>query len=81
MKDRITHETYVHAFQRQEEIVRTTRRFETKNHVVSTIVQDKWALSAMDTKRAWIGPNTSLPFGHYKLGGIGEPTAKRLRLD
>jgi hypothetical protein len=79
VKDRITHETYVHAYQRQEEIVRSTRRFETNNHVISTIVQDKWALSAMDTKRAWIGPNISLPFGHYRLEGFDEPTGKRSR--
>jgi hypothetical protein len=69
VKERIPHETFVQVYRLQEEIVRSTRRFETNNHVVSTIRQEKWALSALDNKRAWVGPNTSLPFGHYKLRG------------
>jgi len=72
VKERIPHETFVQVFKEQEEIVRATRRFETNNHVVTTIVQNKWALSALDTKRAWISANRSLPFGHFRLleGGI-----------
>ena len=94
VKERISHETFVQVFKLQEEIVRATRRFETNNHVVSTIVQNKWALSALDTKRAWISANRSLPFGHYRLAGggclginvvgdttlgLGESTVKRAR--
>ena len=93
VKERITHETFVQVYQLQEEIVRSTRRFETNNHVVTTIVQNKWALSALDTKRAWTSANRSLPFGHFRLDGEGfynamgdtavrsnEPAAKRPRL-
>jgi hypothetical protein len=69
VKERISHETFVQVFKFQEEIVRNTRRFDTNNHVVATISQNKWALSAVDTKRAWISANTSLPFGHYRLDG------------
>ena len=72
VKERISHESYVQCFKLQEELVRNTRRFETNNHVVSTIQQNKWALSAFDTKRAWVTANESLPYGHFRLvGGIG----------
>jgi hypothetical protein len=80
VKNRIPHEKFVQVFRLQEELVRNTRRFETENHVVSTIEQRKWALSCMDTKRAWLDTNTSLPFGHYKLEGDGPTAAKRPRL-
>src|SRR5271156_6053059 len=95
VKERMAPETFVQVYKLQEEIVRATRRFETHNHVVSTIVQNKWALSALDTKCEWISANQSLPFGHYRLGdggygdanavvdtplGLGEPTAKRLTI-
>jgi hypothetical protein len=69
VKDRIPHDLFLQVYHLQEEIVRSTRRFETNNHVVTTIRQQKWALSALDNKRAWVGPNTSLPFGHYRLRG------------
>src|SRR5271154_296077 len=69
VKERIPHEKFVQVFKLQEELVRNTRRFETNNHVVSTIEQNKWALSAFDTKRAWVSANKSLPYGHYRLAG------------
>ena len=93
VKERIAHEIFVQVYQLQEEIVRSTRRFETNNHIVTTIVQNKWALSALDTKRAWTSANKSLPFGNFRLDGEGfcnamgdtavrsnEPAAKRPRL-
>ena len=69
VKERIPHEIFVQVYRLQEEIVRSTRRFETCNHVVTTIRQQKWALSSLDNKRAWVSANVSLPFGHYKLRG------------
>ena len=67
VKNRIPHDKFVQVYQLQEELVRGTRRFESTNHVVSTIQQQKWALSSMDTKRAWVDANTSLSYGHYRL--------------
>jgi hypothetical protein len=82
VKNRIPHEKFVQVYRLQEELVRSTRRFETNNHVVSTIRQQKWALSCLDTKRAWLDANTSLPYGHYRLRDeTGQPAAKRPRLE
>jgi len=81
VKEAIRHDSFVQVYQRQIELVRNTRRFATKDHVVSTIQQDKWALSALDTKRAWTGPNSSLPYGHYRLQEEEQPAAKRVRMD
>ena len=47
--------------------MKTTRRFQSTDHVIYTVETDKWALSAMDTKRAWIDKNRSLPYAHHSL--------------
>jgi hypothetical protein len=80
VKERISHEKFVQVFREQDELVRSTRRFESTNHIVNTIRVNKWALSCMDTKRAWIDANTSLPYGHYSLEE-GPTAAKRPRCD
>ena len=81
VNERISHEKFVQVLKLQEELVRSTRRFESSNHVVSTIQQQRWALSCMDMKRAWVDSNTSLPYGHYRLDGGGPTIAKRHRLN
>ena len=42
VRQAIKHSTYVEVYQRQIEIVRPVRRFDSKNHVVTTIQQKKW---------------------------------------
>ena len=79
VRQSLTHEKYYEVYERQMEIVRNTRRFQSTDHIVYTILQRKWCLSVTDTKRAWIDSNNSFPYGHYKLDG--EPEAKRVRLD
>jgi len=81
VKEALRHADFLKVYQRQEELVRNTRRFQSKDHIVSTIQQDKWALSVLDTKRAWIEPNRSLPYGHYQLQEEEQPAAKRARVD
>jgi hypothetical protein len=80
VKKAIAHEEYVEVYRLQNEVSKTTRRFQSKLHIVSTIEQKKWALSIGDTKRAWLDVNYSLPFGHYKLDDDGEPINKRPRV-
>jgi hypothetical protein len=80
VRQALTHGKYREVYERQLELVRMVRRFSTKDHVVSTIEQQKWALSCADTKRAWVDSNTSLPYGHYILQE-GEPPARRPRLE
>ena len=80
VRQAISHDKYREVFERQIEIVRTVRRFHSKDHIVSTIQQNKWALSCIDTKRAWTTANTSLPYGHFALED-GEPHARRARLE
>ena len=80
VRQAIRHSSYLQVYKRQIELVRTVRRFQSKDHVVSTIQQQKWALSCTDTKRAWTGPNSSLPYGHHALED-GEPPARRPRLE
>ena len=76
---RLPHAKYFEVYNRQLELVRPTRRFQSTDHVVNTIQQQKWCLCITDTKRAWTGKNTSLPYGHYALED-GEPPARRARL-
>jgi hypothetical protein len=78
VRQAISHDKYREVFERQIEVVRNVRRFQSKDHIVSTIQQQKWALSCIDTKRAWTGPNSSLPYGHHALED-GEPPARRAR--
>src|SRR5277367_4995652 len=80
VREAISHAKYLEVYQRNLELVRNVRRFNSNNHIISTIQQNKWDLSCADTKRAWIGPNTSLPYGHYALDD-GEPEARRPRLE
>ena len=80
IRQAIPHSKYLEVYQRQIEVVRCVRRFQSKDHVVSTIQQMKWALSCTDTKRAWTGPNSSLPYGHHALED-GEPPIRRQRLE
>jgi len=87
VRQALPHQKYLEVYQRQIEIVRTVRRFQSRNHAVSTIKQQKWALSCTDTKRAWISDNCSLPYGHHAIAalcqalGDGEPPARRARLE
>jgi len=43
------------------------RRIGSINHQLYTLHYNKLALSIRDDKRAWIGPNESLPYGHRRL--------------
>jgi hypothetical protein len=79
----IPHDDYVNVYKTQEEVTKRVRRFQSKDHIVYTIEQQKWALSITDTKRAWIKLNYSLPFGHYKINNDDdddEPISKRVRM-
>ena len=48
-------------------LVKRQRRFVSLRHQVYTVESKKVALRCRDNKRQWLGPNFSLPFGHYKL--------------
>ena len=48
-------------------LVKRQRRFSSLRHQVFTIESKKVALRCRDNKRQWIAPNTSLPFGHFKI--------------
>jgi hypothetical protein len=80
VRQALRHAEYVRVYELQEELACNVRRFHSKNHIVSTIEERKWALSATDNKRAWIGVNESLPYGHYKLS-LEEPRAKKTRTE
>jgi hypothetical protein len=76
VRQALRHAEYVKVYELQEELACNVRRFHSKNHIVSTIEERKWALSATDNKRAWVRVNESLPYGHYKLL-LEEPVAKK----
>ena len=80
VRNQPTHGQYIQVWQEQLELVRVVHRFQSTNNVIHTIKQRKWALSATDTKRAWVNNNDSLPYGHWRLNDDGEPPAQRPRL-
>ena len=80
IREKFAHEDYVLVWQMQSEVARSVRRFQSKDHEVFTIQQEKWALSATDTKRAWVDDNSSLPYGHHSLEPV-EPPPKKARLE
>ena len=78
----ISHQEYKNVYLHNMQVSKNMRRFQSKDHVVYTIQQNKWALSVADDKRAWVSKNKSLPFGHYGLATEFEPsTPKRPRLE
>ena len=79
IREALSHEEYAAVYRVQDEVGKLMRRFQSADHVVHTIQQQKWALSVVDNKRAWISQNESLPYGHYRLDG--PPAEKRPRLD
>ena len=52
VRQRLSHTKYFEVYNRQLELVRNVRRFQSTDHVVNTIEQQKWCLSITDTKRA-----------------------------
>jgi hypothetical protein len=78
----ISHNEFKDVYLRNTQVAKNVRRFQSKDHTVYTIEQLKWALSAVDDKRAWISENESLPFGHYLLASEEGPSAaQRPRLE
>lgn len=66
-KDTLSHLDYWQAYsQHQTKCVRQTL-LQSKHHMMRTRTQYKKALSVWEDKRAWIGPNESLPYGHHTL--------------
>ena len=51
------------------------RRIGAINHQLFTISNNKIALSAVDDKRMWTTPNSSLPYGHFSLHDAAATTA------
>jgi hypothetical protein len=76
IREALTHEEYAQVYRNTDEVGKAMRRFQSTNHVVHTIQQQKWALSSVDNKRAWVNSNESYPYGHYKLTE-GPTAAKR----
>jgi hypothetical protein len=76
----IHHQDYVDVFEGGEEVHREVRRFQSKSHSITTIRQEKKALSLWEDKRAWISLNESRAFGHYSLSSPSPPP-KRARIE
>ena len=76
-RTKIPHDRYVEIFEsyHPEADVPTSpkrfccdqRRFGSVTHNIWTLRYSKLALSIKDDKRAWIGANESLPYGHWRL--------------
>jgi hypothetical protein len=63
----LKHSQYYHALLARELLRVKNRRLASFAQKIYLVEEEKVALSFFDTKRAWTGLNTSLPFGHYQL--------------
>ena len=63
----MTHAEYKKVYETQQDITTKVRRITSVKHELYTVEQVKWALCALDNKRAWIDENNSVPYGHYSL--------------
>ena len=76
-RTKLTHQQYVDIFKSfhpdvedappPKRVCVEQRRIGSVVHDVYTSLSHKVALSITDDKRAWIGPNSSLPYGHHRL--------------
>ena len=74
---KLTHQQYVDIFKSfhpdldpppsPKRVCVEQRRIGSVNHDVYTSLSSKLALGINDDKRAWTSPNSSLPYGHYRL--------------
>ena len=64
---RMSHGEYKLVYEMQSAVTKKIRRITSQKHQLNTIEQEKWALSALDNKRAWIDMNNSVPYGHYTI--------------
>ena len=76
----IAHEDYMAIFEGEEDAYREVRGFRSNLHSITTISQEKKALSLWEDKRAWVSLNSSLAYGHYSLSNT-PPALKRARMD
>ena len=67
VKKTFNHEDYRERYFLKTELRRSIRRMQSFKHHIFNIMQDKVALSFFENKRAWVGDNESLPYGHYLL--------------
>ena len=67
VKNTLTHKDYKDRFLHQTEMSCNVKRMQSYKHHIHNISQSKIALSFFENKRAWVGVNESLPYGHYKL--------------
>ena len=50
IREALTHEEYAEVYRSGDEVGKAMRRFQSSNHVVHTIQQQKWALSSVDNR-------------------------------
>jgi hypothetical protein len=70
LRDRLRHQDYVNCLHSKTyRRPMSSHRIQSKNHQISTVVQEKQTLSSLDTKRyLHVDPALdSLPFGHYRI--------------
>jgi hypothetical protein len=63
----LRHDSYRKVYEEGGTISVAQTRILSKNHQLYTEKSTKKALECLDDKRVWIGPNTSLAYGHYRL--------------
>jgi hypothetical protein len=63
----LKHSDYKDRYLLHNELKKQINRMQSFKHVIYNISQTKIALSFFENKRAWVGKNFSLPYGHHKV--------------
>jgi hypothetical protein len=67
IKKSLTHRDYKDRYRLRNELKKEVKRMQSFKHVIFNVTQNKIALSFFENKRAWVGKNFSLPYGHHMI--------------
>lgn len=68
INNEITHKMYKDCLEDDRTVIsKKQNSIRSKDHVLHSVTTEKIAMTSLETKRYWISPYESLPYGHYNI--------------